>query len=375
MSGSTRRLLALAAAVVAVQLLTAGLGAGYYLTQLTMAAYYALVVIGLSLLLGYCGQISIGHAGFFAIGGYTTAVLTTRNLAPMAGQPLVGLLHRVGLLVAGRDSYGGPVLHLSPWISFAAAMLLAAAVALLIGLPVLKLRGHYLAMATLGFGTIVYRVALGTRLFGEADGITGVPAFPLAGALAVSGSFASRVSNYYIAWTLVLVGMALVSNLVDSRIGRALRSLHGGEEAAGAVGVDTARVKLAAFVLSALYAAVGGFFMTHYNAGIGPSEAGVMKSVRYVAIVAIGGMANVWGALLLGVLLNFLSLRGVFATFDDAVFGFALIAIMLFGEQGAALLRAVPPPKLLAGLAAGRRREPGGRAAAGPPAAGPGGGP
>jgi branched-chain amino acid transport system permease protein len=343
-----RRLLALAAAVVAVQLLTSAAGAGYYLTQLTMAAYYAIVVIGLSLLLGYCGQISMGHAGFFAIGGYTTAVLTTRNLASLAGRPIVALLDRGGLLVAGRDSYGVPVLHLSPWIAFAAAMAVTAAVALLIGLPVLKLRGHYLAMATLGFGTIIYRVALGTRLLGEADGITGVPPFPLLPGLAVSGSFGARVSNYYIAWALVLIGMTLVSNLVDSRIGRALRSLHGGEEAAGAVGVDTARVKLAVFVLSALYAAVGGFFMTHYNAGIGPSEAGVMKSVRYVAIVAIGGMSNVWGALILGVVLNFLSLRGAFGTFDDAVFGLALIAIMVLGVDGGALPRFVPRARLVA---------------------------
>jgi branched-chain amino acid transport system permease protein len=332
MGRAGRRLLALAAAVVAVQLATAALDAGFYLTQLTMAAYYGLVVIGLALLLGYCGQISLGHAGFFAIGGYATAVLTTRNLAGTAVAPL---LERLGLLIEGRDAYGAGVLRLSPWLAFAAALAVAAAVALVIGWPVLKLRGHYLAMATLGFGTIVYRVALGTRLLGEADGITGVPEFAIVPGLAVSGGFAARVSNYYIAWALVIVGMLLATNLVDSRIGRALRSLHGSEEAAGAVGVDTARLKLAAFVLSALYAAVGGFFMTHYNAGIGPSEASVMKSVRYVAIVALGGMANVWRALGLGVLLNFLSLRGAFGTFDDAVFGLALIVIMVLGDGSA----------------------------------------
>ncbi len=359
MTAPMRRLAALAAAVVAVQLLTAAAGAGYYLTQLTMAAYYALVVVGLSLLLGYCGQISIGHAGFFAIGGYTTAVLTTRNLAALAGRPLAGLLARAGLLVAGHDSYGALVLHLSPWIALVAALAVTAVVALLIGLPVLKLRGHYLAMATLGFGTIIYRVVLGTHLFGEADGITSVPPFPLLPGLAVSGAFEARVSNYYIAWGLVVVAMAFVSNLVDSRIGRALRSLHGGEEAAGAVGVDTARVKLSVFLLSALCAAVGGFFMTHYNAGIGPSEASVMKSIRYVAIVAIGGMANVWGALLLGVLLNFLSLRGAFGTFDDAVFGLALIAIMMLGGDWGALLRVGPAARILAALR--RRRGAAGR--------------
>lgn len=100
------------------------------------------------------------------------------------------------------------------------------------------------------------------------------------------------------------------------------------------MGVHTARFKLQTFVLSAVFAAVAGVFLTHYNGGIGPSEAGVMKSVRYVAIVAVGGMANLWGALLMGVVLNFLSLRGVFGSYDDAVFGLILIVIMLFAPNG-----------------------------------------
>jgi branched-chain amino acid transport system permease protein len=100
------------------------------------------------------------------------------------------------------------------------------------------------------------------------------------------------------------------------------------------MGVNTARYKLYTFVLSAAFAALAGVFLTHYNGSIGPSEAGVMKSVRYVALVAVGGMANLWGALIMGTLLNFLSLRGVFGSYDDAVFGLILIAIMLFAPQG-----------------------------------------
>ncbi len=142
------------------------------------------------------------------------------------------------------------------------------------------------------------------------------------------------MENYYIAWAVVLAAMVLAINLVHSRVGRALRSIHESEEAAHSLGVDTYRYKLARFVLSALLAAVGGVLLTHYNGSIGPSEATVMKSVRYVAIVAVGGMANLWGALIMGVLLNFLSLRGVFGTYDDAVFGAILIAMMLFAPQG-----------------------------------------
>jgi branched-chain amino acid transport system permease protein len=337
-------ILVLILAVVAVQFLTSAFGATYYLTQLTMSAYYALVVIGLCLLLGYCGQISIGQAGFFAIGGYTTAFLTTRNLIEAADQPMVSFLATVRMLTFGQDGFGNETLYFSPWFACLAAILITAAVAYLIGTPVLKLRGHYLAMATLGFGTIVYRVVLGTRALGEADGIVGVPPFRIAGGLAVSGSFSARVPNYYIAWVLVIVGLVVISNLIASRVGRALRSLHGSEEASAAMGVNTARYKLNVFVMGAVFAAIGGVFMTHYNGGIGPSEASVIKSVRYVAIVAAGGMANLWGALGTGVVLNFLSLRGVFGSYDDAVFGSILIIIMILAPQGllsSAVLREV----------------------------------
>jgi branched-chain amino acid transport system permease protein len=203
-----------------------------------------------------------------------------------------------------------------------------------LGIPVLKLKGHYLAMATLGFGIIIYRVVLASEYFGEADGISEVPPFHLFPGLTVSGDFAAREENYYIAWGLLISGMLLLRNLIDSRVGRALRSIHGSQEAAESVGVDTARYKLRVFVISAVFAALAGVFLTHYNGGIGPSEASVMKSVRYVAIVAVGGMAHLWGALSMGIILNFLSLRGVFGSYDDAVFGLILIVIMLFAPNG-----------------------------------------
>jgi branched-chain amino acid transport system permease protein len=326
--------LALIVVVIAVQSLTSVFRVNFYLTQLTMSAYYGLVVLGLCLLMGYAGQISIGQAGFFAIGGYSTATLTTLNLMDFAENPPVRILGTLGILTRDVDAYGNEILHIAPWVSCLAALLITVLIALLIGLPVLKLKGHYLAMATLGFGTIVYRVVIGTRVFGEADGITRVPPFRLFPGVAVSGSFANRVVNYYIAWFLVVAGIVIAINLINSRIGRALRSLHGGEDAAEAMGVDTSRYKLNVFVLSALYAAVGGIFLTHFNGGIGPSEASIIKSVRYVAIVAVGGMANIWGALLMGVLLNFLSLRGVFGSYDDAVFGAILIFIMIAAPSG-----------------------------------------
>jgi branched-chain amino acid transport system permease protein len=324
----------LLALVVIIQLVTQFTETTYYLTQLTMSAYYSVVVIGLCVLMGYGGQISLGHAGFFAIGGYLAGALTTHNLLPLKEHGLVLFLDKLGLLVAGKDLYGGDLLTVEPWAACIGAVLAAGIIGLAIGGPVLKLKGHYLAMATLGFGIIIYRIVLASGYFGEADGVSEVPGFQLLPGIEVSGSFGARTLNYYIAWGMVIFGVILLLNLIHSRVGRALRSIHGSEEAANAMGVNTARYKLYIFVLSAVFAAFAGVFMTHYNGGIGPSEAGIMKSVRYVAIVAVGGMANLWGALIMGIVLNFLSLRGVFGSYDDAVFGVILIVIMLFAPQG-----------------------------------------
>jgi branched-chain amino acid transport system permease protein len=325
---------AFAALIVAIQLATHFTGSGYHLTQLTMTAYYSLLIVGLCMLTGYAGQISIGHAGFFAIGGYLSAFLTTHNLSSLKGSGFVSLLSKAGLLVGRADPYGGNLLNVHPWCACAVAILTTVIIAYFVGGPVLKLRGHYLAMATLGFGVIIYRIVLGTTFLGAADGISDVPGFPLLAGLEIAGKSSLRVPNYYVAWGLVILGMVLLLNLVHSRVGRALASIHGAEDAAGSVGIPAARYKLNTFVLSAVFASLAGVLLTHYNGGIGPSEASVMKSVRYVAIVAAGGMANLWGALSMSLVLNYLSLRGYFGSYDDAVFGLILILIMLFAPEG-----------------------------------------
>ena len=320
--------------VVLLQVVLSAADATYYMTQVTMSAYYALVVIGLCLLMGYAGQVSLGHAGFFAIGGYTSAVLTTYNLVAYRDAPFILWCRSLGLVFERQDLYGVTILSFSPWPAFVASLVAAGLIAFLIGLPVLRLKGHYLAMATMGFGLIIYRLVLGARVFGQADGVSNVPPFPLFGFLEVNGRPPFRVQNYYIAWTAVMAAMLLSVSLIHSRVGRALRSIHENEEAAHSLGIDAYRYKLATFVLSAIFAAAGGALLTHYNGSIGPYEVTVMKSVRYVAIVAVGGMANLWGALVMGVVLNFLSLRGVFGTYDDIVFGAILIAMMVFAPEG-----------------------------------------
>jgi branched-chain amino acid transport system permease protein len=319
--------------VAGIQILACATGSPFYLTQLTMSAYYTLVAVGLCLLMGYAGQISMGHAGFFAIGGYVSAFLSTLNLLPMKGQLIFNLLHQCHLLVFAKDPYGASIAYLNPIVSCVVAIGAAALIAFLIGIPVLRLKGHYLAMATLGFGLIVYRIVLGTKAFGAADGISDIPAFRL-WSVTIAGGSSFRILNYYFAWGLVVLCTLLVINLVSSRAGRALRAIHGNEQAAQAMGVDIAGFKLKLFVISAVFAAIAGVFLSHYNGGIGPSEAGIMKSVRYVSIVAVGGMANIWGTVFASAVLNFLSLRGVFGSYDDAVFGLILVSVMLFAPQG-----------------------------------------
>jgi branched-chain amino acid transport system permease protein len=304
-------LLAVAALAALIAVLAYATGKKFYLTQLTMSAYYGLAALGLCLLLGYAGQISLGQAGFFAIGGYASAVLCR----------------------AGVD----------PRLAFLAAIALAALVAVLIGMPVLRLKGHYLAMATLGFGVIIEKIVRGTRFLGAADGISNVKAFAIIGPVAISGERTARLLNYGIAWGLLLIALFLLVNLLNSRSGRALRALHGSEEAASAMGVDLARAKLSVFVLAAVFAAAAGSFLTHYNGSIGPGEASVMKSIRYVSIVAVGGLSNFWGVLGMGLGLNFLSLRGVFGAFDDAVFGAILALVMLFAPEGIRLSKRLLP--------------------------------
>lgn len=329
-----RPLVIFAVLISIIPAVTSLAGVNFYLTQLTMTAYYLLVALGLCLLMGYTGQVSMGQAGFFAIGGYTTAYLTTLNLSAYSEAPFVRFLASVGMLVERQSLYNERILHLAPWISFLAAILLSVLVAYILGVPVLKLKGHYLVMATLSFGVIIEVIVRASRIFGGADGISNVPAFELVPGLRVGGGAKDRVINYFIAWIIVILGLLVLINLIHSRAGRALRSLHDNEEASKAMGIDTTKYKLVVFMMSAVFSAVAGVFLTHFNAGIGPGEAGVMKSVRYVSIVAAGGMANIWGTVAMGLVLFFLSLRGVFGSYDDAVFGAILILVIILAPDG-----------------------------------------
>jgi branched-chain amino acid transport system permease protein len=324
--------LGFAAGIPLVHLCMRAAGVEYCLTQLTMAMYYAVVVTGLGLLMGYAGQVSLGHGAFFALGGYTTAVLTTHDFSQW--QMRLGWLREAKILVARQDLYGAQILTVTPWAACLAALAVALAAGCLIGYPALRLRGHYLAMATLGFGLIVAKLLVGSSFTGSADGINGVPEWHVLPGLVVSGKSTMRIENYYLASAILLAVMVLLRNTVNSRVGRALKAIHDGEKAADAMGINTASYKLKVFLLSAALAATAGVFFTHYTAGIGPSEAGALKSIRYVALAAAGGMTNLWRVAIVSMALNYFSLRGWFGSYDNAVFGALLIIIVSVAPDG-----------------------------------------
>jgi branched-chain amino acid transport system permease protein len=259
-----------------------------------------IIAIGLSLLMGYAGQISIGHAAFFGLGAYTSAVLTAK-------------------------------LGFHPWCAFFLGILLSSCIALIIGIPSLKLKGHYLAMATLGFGEITYIVFNElTDITGGPSGIGGIPKIYLAGY-----AMNTDIKYYFFVWAFLLLILTLSLNLIHSRIGRALRSIHDSEVAANAMGVNTSKLKIQVFMISAVFGSVAGSLYTHYVTFVSPGSFGLFFSILLVMMVVIGGMHSVWGALIGAALLTIMPefLRAL-KDFEIFVYGAVLLLIMIFLPRG-----------------------------------------
>jgi branched-chain amino acid transport system permease protein len=272
----------------------------YYYTLLNIIGIHALLVVGLNLLLGYAGQISLGHAAFFGLGAYSSGILTA--------------------------TYG-----LNPWLALPVGLLVAGMAAFLVGIPALKLRGYYLAMATLGFGIIIYIIFNQTQeLTGGPSGLSGIPSLSLAGF-----PLDSPDRLFLLIWPVLGLILLLSSNLVDSRLGRAIRALHDSETAAQSLGVDTARAKLLIFVWSALYAALAGSFYAHTLNFIAPGSFSFMFSIKLVTMVVVGGMASIWGSLLGAAVLTVLpELLVVFHDYEIIIFGGILMVVMIFLPRG-----------------------------------------
>ncbi|QLA15049.1 branched-chain amino acid ABC transporter permease [Desulfolutivibrio sulfoxidireducens] len=274
----------------------------YYINILILGAINALIALGLNLLLGYAGQISLGHAAFFGLSAYTTAYATARLGLPIPAGMALGVA-------------------------------LSAGVAWLIGIPTLRLRGHYLAMATLGFGIIVNIVMNETiAITGGPSGFVGIPRLNLFGV-----SFDSDRSYYYLTAAILALAALFCLNLIDSRLGRALRAIHTSERAAQTAGVDIAGYKLFVFVLSAVFAGVAGVLYAHFLCFVAPSSFGFGFSVQLMVMVVLGGMASVWGAVAGAFFLTALpeALRG-FEEVDILIYGAILVLCVMYLPQGLA---------------------------------------
>lgn len=289
--------LALLAAIVVLLPLT--LPNRYFYDVAILIGLNAIVCVGLNLLIGFAGQISLGHAGFFGLGAYASAILST--------------------------NYGWP-----STLALAAAAALTGALALAVGRPILRLKGHYLAMATLGLGIII-AVVITTeeRLTGGPDGMTVAP-------LALFGAaLKGEEMWYWVVAALLVATVWLAFNLIDSPLGRALRAIHGSEVAAEAMGVDIARAKLLIFVVSAMLAAVAGSLAAHYSGFITPGKVGFLHSIELVTMVVLGGLASTYGAVVGAAILTALpQLLTVFKDYESLVFGIVLMATMIFLPRG-----------------------------------------
>jgi branched-chain amino acid transport system permease protein len=276
-------------------------GGDYIVSLMVIAGIYAILLIGLNLFMGYTGQVSFGHNAFAALGGYGTAILTA--------------------------TYDWP-----PVAALIVSAVIAAAAAAFIGAPTLRLRGHYLAMATLALGLIVYDLAGQLKgLTAGFLGIAGIPPFGI-GDLALS----SDRDYYYAIWILVALGLWIATRIAHSRVGRALAAIAGSEEAAAGLGVNVARYKLVSFTLSAVYASVAGSLLAHYVTFISPEVFGLDMITLLFTMLFVGGIGTTFGPLLGAIIISLLpAWLGDFSNYRQFIYGFILVLMILFAPKGA----------------------------------------
>ncbi len=287
---------------VIVMTIPAYLSNDYYLSVLAFAATRFMMALGISLLLGQAGQISLGQAAFVGIGAYGSAILTTR-------------------------------LGFNPWVAMLVAAVLAAAIAGLVGIPTLKLKGYYLAMATLGINEIIYILLVQLKpLTNGTDGITGIPSLSIGGL-----DLGSPRAYHVVVWGVALVMFRLALNLCRSRVGRSLRAVRLSEPAAESLGVDSSYRKVQVFIVAAVFASIAGSFDAHYVHYVSPESYTITFSIILVTGVIIGGLRTLWGAVWGTMVIVILPelLKRVNEDLTNLVFGVLLIAIMVLSGGGA----------------------------------------
>jgi len=276
---------------------------GQYTYLMITIGISTMVTVGLCLLMGYTGQISLGQAAFYGLGAYFSAVLSTK--------------------------YG-----YNPWLAMLIAAVVTGAFAYIIGYPMFRLRGNYLAIATLAVGMILG--ILFNRLSnytGGPDGMAGIPHLSIGGF-----AFDTNFKRYFLVWFFCLAVLFLSQNIVRSRTGRALRAIHGNEAAAESLGINVAQFKVKVFVLSAVYASLAGSLYAYHANHIGPSSFDFLASVKFVVMAVIGGLASIWGAIFGAGTTRLLSDQILLGfnnnQVDIIIYGLILMLIMILMPEG-----------------------------------------
>jgi branched-chain amino acid transport system permease protein len=296
----TRQRLALGLLVAAALLLPAVVRSPYVLHVLVLAGIYAVLTLSLNLITGFCGQFSLGHAGFYGIGAYTAALLAVHF-----GSPFLGNL-----------------------VAAAAAAGLAG---FLIGLPTLRLGGIYLAMATLGFGEIIHLVLL--NWLTVTRGPLGIPAIP--GPAILGMDLATPARQYYLVLGLVGLAVLVVARLVDSRFGEAIQAIREDEVAAEALGVPTTRLKVLTFTVSAALAGLAGAYFAHYTTFVSPGSFTLVESILVLSLLVFGGMGSIEGSIAGAVILTVAPEAFRFlAEYRMVIYGALLLGLIIFRPQG-----------------------------------------
>jgi branched-chain amino acid transport system permease protein len=267
---------------------------------LIFVGIYIILAVSLDLLMGFAGQISVGHAAFFAIGAYVSGILTAK--------------------------YGA-----SPVLALIAGMTLSGAVAWAVGRPVLALKEYYLAMATLALNEIVVTLIIGLQwLTGGASGLRDVPAFSVPGF-----TFDNHIHYYYLVWAIVLLVVASTLAVTRSPFGRTLIAIHSDETAAKTFGIDCAKYKLRVYVLSALYASLAGSLFAHYMGFLAPDDFGVLTSINILVMLYLGGIGTIYGPALGAVFLKVLpEVTYQFQDYELLMNGVILIIVLVFMPKG-----------------------------------------
>ncbi len=279
----------------------------FWITLGNYIGLYSIVALGLVLLTGVAGQTSFGQAAFVGIGAYTTAILATR--------------------------FGW-----SPWANLVVGLVLTLALALCLGFVTLRMRGHYLPLATIAWGESLFFLFGNLEFLGGHTGLTGIPALDLFGFELKEERF-----YYFLIWGIAIAALWATANLLDSRPGRAIRALRGQLEMAEAFGVDAARLKIVVFVYAALLASISGWLYAHLQRFVNPTPFSLPQGIEYLFMAVIGGAGSVWGAVIGATLITVAkqvlqdwlpTLLGRSGNFEMVVFGVLMVIVLQRAREG-----------------------------------------